>query len=168
MVAVQCTQYRWAVHFKIIKRNFNIIVISSCSVTKSRPTLCDHKACQVSCLSLSPGVCPDSCPLNRWYHPTISSSATLFSSSPKSFPASGSDESTLHIRWPKYWSFSFSITPVNTQGWFPLGLSGLVSLLSKGLSRVFSSTTVREHQFFSTQPSLWSNSHIHTWLLEKS
>ena len=77
-----------------------------------------------------------------------------------------SNESALHIRWPKYWSVSF-ILPVNIQGWFPLGLTSLISLLSKGLSRVFSNTTVWKHQFFGAQPSLWSNSHIHTWLLEK-
>ena len=64
-------------------------------------------------------------------------------------------------------SASASVLPVNIQGWFPLGLSGLISLLSKGLSQVFSSTTVWKHQFFGTQPSLWSNSHICTWLLEK-
>ena len=77
-----------------------------------------------------------------------------------------SNGSALHIRWPKYWSFSIS-PPVFIQGWFLLGLTGLISLLSKELSRVFSSTTVWKHQFFSAQPSLWSNSHISAWLLEK-
>ena len=62
---------------------------------------------------------------------------------------------------------SASVLPVNIQGWFPLGLTGLISLLFKGLSRVFSGTTVQKHQFFGAQPPLWSNSHIHTWLLEK-
>ena len=66
------------------------------------------------------------------------------------------NESALHIRWAKYWS---SVLPMNIQGWFPLELTGLISLLSKGLSRVFSSTTVWKHQFFSAQPSLWSTSH---------
>ena len=61
-----------------------------------------------------------------------------------------------------------SVPPMSIQGWFPLGMTGLISLLSKEVSRVFSSTTISKHQFFSTQPSLWSNSHIHTWLLEKS
>ena len=76
-------------------------------------------------------------------------------------------ELALCIRWAKYWSFSFSISlSKNIQGWFPLGLTGLI-LLSKGLSRVFSSTTVRKHQFFSAQHSLWSSSHIHTWPVEK-
>ena len=79
-----------------------------------------------------------------------------------------SNELALCIRWPKYWSFSFtSVLPMNIQDWFPLGLTGWISLQSKGLSRVFSNTTVQKHQFFSTQPSLWSNSHIHTWLWEK-
>ena len=64
-------------------------------------------------------------------------------------------------------SASASVLPMNIQDWFPLGLTGFLFLLSKGLSRVFSNTTVQKHQFFSTQPSLWSNSHIHTWLLEK-
>ena len=78
------------------------------------------------------------------------------------------NESVFHIRWPKYWSFSFSIVlPMNIQGWFPLGLTGLISLLSKGLSRVFSSITVQKHQFFGTLPSLWSNSHICPCLLDK-
>ena len=73
-----------------------------------------------------------------------------------------SNESALRIRWPKYWSFSFSISlPMNIQDWFPLGWTGWISLQSKGLSRVFS-TTVQKHQFFGAQLSLWSNSHIHT------
>ena len=78
------------------------------------------------------------------------------------------NESDLHIRLPKYWSCSFSIVlPMNIQGLFPLGLTGLLFLLSKGFSRVFSGTKVWKHQFFGAQPSLWSNSHIRTWLLKK-
>ena len=78
-----------------------------------------------------------------------------------------SNKSALHIRWPKYWSFSFNISPSNEQpDWSPLGWTGWISLQSKGLSRVFSNTTVQKYQFFGTQLSLWSNSHIHTWLLE--
>ena len=77
------------------------------------------------------------------------------------------NESTLHMRWPKYWSFNFaSVLPKNTQDWSPLGWTGWI-LQSKGLSRVFSNTTVQKHQFFSAQLSSQSNSHIHTWLLEK-
>ena len=79
-----------------------------------------------------------------------------------------SNESTLRVRWPKYWSFSFSIRTMNTQDWSPLERTGWISLQSKGLSRVFSNTTVQKHQFFSTQLSSQSNSHIHTWPLEKT
>ena len=76
---------------------------------------------------------------------------------------------SLRARWPKFWSFSFSISPSKKySGLISLGLTGLISLLSKGLSWVFSNTTSQKHQFFGTQPSIWSNSYIHTWLLEKS
>ena len=79
-----------------------------------------------------------------------------------------SNELALRIRWPKYWSsVSASVLLMNIQDWFLLGVTGLVSLQSKGLSRVFSNTIVPKHQFFSAQLSLWANSHIHTWLLEK-
>ena len=76
-----------------------------------------------------------------------------------------SNESALHMRWPKYWSFSISsalVLLMSIQDWFPLGLTGLISLQSKGLSRVFSNTTVQKHQLFGAQPSSQSNSHIHT------
>ena len=88
---------------------------------------------------------------------------------PKIFPSVRVffSESTLHIRWPKYWSFNFSISLFNEfSGWFPLGLTGLISLQSKGLSRIFSNTTVQMHQFFHAQLSLWSKSHIHIRLME--
>ena len=79
-----------------------------------------------------------------------------------------SNELALCIRWPKYWSFSFSISPSSEcQGWFPIELTGLISLQSNGLSRVFSKTTVQKHQFFSAQLSLWSKFHVRTWLLER-
>ena len=80
-----------------------------------------------------------------------------------------SNKTVLHIRWPKYWSFRFSTCPFNSQDWFPLGFTGLMSMQSKGLSRVFSNITVQKHQFFNAQLSLCelSNSHIHTCLLEK-
>ena len=80
-----------------------------------------------------------------------------------------SSESTRCMRWPKYWiSASASVLPMNTQDWFPLGWTGWISLHSKGLSRVFSNTTVQKHQFFGAQLFSQSNSHIHTWPLEKS
>ena len=79
-----------------------------------------------------------------------------------------SKELALHIRWPKYWNFSFSISPSNEySGLISSGLTGLIFLLYKRLSRVFPNTTDQKHQFFGVQPSLWSDSHIHTWLLEK-
>ena len=117
------------------------------------------------CPSPSPGICPSSCPLNWCCHPTISSSVALFSSCPQSFPASGSfPMSRLFTSGGQNIgaSASASFLPMNIQGWFPLGLTGLI-LQSKG----FSKTTVQKHQFFGTQPSLWSNPHVHTWLLEK-
>ena len=122
------------------------------------------------CPSPSLRVCSNSYPLIQWCHPTISSSVVPFSSRLQSFPASGSfpmsqlfSSGGLSIRV----SASASVLPMNIQGWFPLGLTGLIFLLSKGLSRVFSNTTVQKHQFFSAQPSFWSNSPICTWLLEK-
>ena len=88
--------------------------------------------------------------------PTIPPSIRVFSS-----------ESTLHMRWPKYWSFSFSIIPSKEHPGLIFRITGWISLQSKGLSRVFSNTTVQKHQFFGAQPSSQSNSHIHTWPLEK-
>ena len=111
-----------------------------------------------------------SCPWNPWCHPTISSSVTPFSSCPQSFPASGSFSMSWFFTSGSQSigaSTSASVLPMNIQGWFPLGLIGLISLLSRELSRVFSSTTIWKHQYFSIQPSLWYNSHIRTWLLEK-
>ena len=108
------------------------------------------------CLSPTPRVYSNSCPLSRWCHPTISSSRPLLLL-PSVFPSIRvfSSESVLRIRWPKYRSFSFSISPsVNIQDWFPLGCTGRISLQSKGLSRVFSNTTVQKHPFFGTQLSL--------------
>ena len=122
------------------------------------------------CPSPTPGAYSNSCPLSRWYHPTISSSVIPFSSHLQSFTGSGSFQMSQFfasggqsIRA----SASGSVLPMNIQDWFPLGLTGLISLLSKGLSRVFSSTTIQKHHFFGTQPSLWSNSHIWIWLLER-
>ena len=116
------------------------------------------------------GVYPSSCPLSWWCHPAISSSAVPFSSCPQSFPASGSfPGNQLFVSGGQSIgvSASTSVLPMNTQDWSALGQTGWISLQSKGLARVFSNTTVQKHQFFSTQLSLSSNSHIHTWLLEK-
>ena len=124
---------------------------------------------RLPCPSPSPGVCSNSCPLSQWCHPTISSSVVPFSCL-QSFPASGSFlMSQLFASGGQSIgaSASASVLPMNFQDWFPLGWTGWISLQSKGLSRVFSNTTVQKHQFFGAQPSLWSNSHIHTWLPEK-
>ena len=124
---------------------------------------------RLPCPSPTPGVYSISCPLSRWCHPTISSSVVPCLLLPSIFPSIRvfSNESVLHIRQPKYWSFNFSISRSSDQGWFPLGLTDVISLQSKALSRVFSNTTVQKHQFSGTQISLWSNSQNHTWLLEK-
>ena len=114
----------------------------------------------------SPGACWNSCPSSWWCHPVILSSVIPFSCL-QSFPASGS--------FLMSWLFPSggqsigasalaSVLPMNIQGWFPVGLTSLISLQSEGLSRVFSNTTVQKHQFFGTQPSLWPNSHIYTWV----
>ena len=122
------------------------------------------------CPSPTPEAYSNSCPSHQWHHPTISSSVIPFISCLQSFPALGSFQMTRFFTSGGQSigaSASSSVLPMNIQGWFPLGLSGLISLLSKRLSRVFSNTTVQKHQFFSAQLSLYSNSHIHTWLLEK-
>ena len=119
------------------------------------------------CPSLSPWVCLNSCPLSLWWHPTISSYFALFSCS-QSFPASGSSMSQLCIRWSKYWSFSFSSSPSNEySGLISFRIDWFDRLAVQETLRVFSITTIWKHQFFGAQPSLWSNSHIHAWLLEK-
>ena len=118
---------------------------------------------RLPCFSLYPRVCANSCPLSQWCHPTI-----LFSVDPFSCPQPVfSSELGLNIRWPKYWSFSISISPPN-------GHSGLISfridwldLAVQGTLKSFLQHTVQRHQFFDCQPSLWSNSHICPWLLEK-
>ena len=115
--------------------------------------------------------CPsNSCPSSRWCHPVISSSVVPFSSCPQFLPASGSFPMSQLLVWGDQSigvSALASVLPVNTQNWSPLGWTGWISLQSKGLSSIFSNTTVQKHQFFSTQLSSQSNSHIHTWPLEK-
>ena len=118
------------------------------------------------CTSPSSGACSNSHKLNQWFHPTISSSVILFSSCLQSFPASGSFLISQFCASGGQ-SIGVSVFPMNTQDWFPLGLTGLISLQSKGLFKSLLHTTVQRHQFFGAQPSLWSNSHIHTWLLGK-
>ena len=158
-------KHPWETDFIFIT---TLLLLFSCSVMSnfSQPHGLQHA--RLPCPPSSPRAC--TCPWSQWCHPTVSSSVVPFSSCLLSFPAS---ESFL-MSYP-FTSGSQSVgasasAPVllmNIQGWFPLGLTGWLSLQSKGLSRVFSSTTVQKHQFFSAQPSFWSNSHIHTWLLEK-
>ena len=122
------------------------------------------------CPSLTPGVYPNSCPLSRWCHPAMSSSVVPFSSCPQSFPPSGSFPMSQLLTSGGQSigvSASTSVLLMNTLDWSPLGWACWISLQSKGLSRVFSNTTVQKHQFFGAQLSSQSNSHIHTWLLEK-
>ena len=122
------------------------------------------------CPSPTPSVYSNSCPLSWWCHPTISSSIVPFSSCPQSLPASGSFPVNQLFTWggqSTRVSASASVLPMNTQDWSPLGWTGWISLQPKWLSRVFSNTTVQKHQFFSTQLSSQSNSHIHTWPPEK-
>ena len=120
--------------------------------------------------SPTPGVYSNSCPVSRWCHPTISSSVIPFYSCLQFFSVSGSfpksqfftsDGQSIGV------SASASVLPMNIQDWFPLGWTGWDSIQSKGYSRVFSNTAIQKHQFFGTQLSSQSNSHIHTWLLEK-
>ena len=113
------------------------------------------------CPSPTPGIYPNSCLSSRWCHPAISSSVIPFSSCPKSLPASGSFPMSQLFAWGGQsigvWA-STSVLPMNTQDWSPSGWTGWISLQSKGLSRVFSNTTVQKHQFFSAQLSSQSNS----------
>jgi len=142
------------------------------SVAQLCPTLQSHEPqhARPPCPSPTPGVHPNPCSLCRWCHPTISSSVVPFSSCPQSFPASRSFQmSQLSASGGQSIgvSASTSVLPMNTQDWSPLGWTGWISLQFKGPSRVFSNTTVQKHQFFGAQLSSQSNTHIHTWLLEK-
>ena len=143
-------------------------------VAQSCLTLCDPMDCSTpglhACPSPTPGVYSNSCRLSWWSHPTISFSVIPCSPTLQSFPASRSFLRSQFFSWGGQSieaSASASVLPMNIQDWFPLGWTGWISLLSKGLSRVFSNTTVQKHRFFGTQLSLWSNSHIHTWLQKK-
>ena len=153
-----------------------VSILSFCSsVAKSYPTLCNPMAFSTPGFPLLHQL-PELAQIHtHWVSDAIQPSCPLSSPSPPAFNFSQLQGlfqwvSSLH----QYFggqsigaSASASVLPMNIQGWFPLGLTDLISLQSKGLSRVFSNTTVQRHQFFSAQPCLWSNSHIHTWLLEK-
>ena len=141
------------------------------SVAQSCLTLRPHELqhARPPCPSPTPGVHLNSCPSSRWCHPAISSSVVPFSSL-QSFPESGSFPTSQLFTWGGQ-SIGVSalalVLPKKSQDWSPLGWTGWISLQSKGLSRVFSNTTVQKHQFFGTQLSSQSNSHIRTWPQEK-
>ena len=142
----------------------------SCSVTSGSlwPHGLEHT--RLPCPSPTPGAYSNSCLSNQWCHPTISSSVIPFSSCPQSLLASESFQMSQLFAWGGQSigvSALASVLPINTQDWYPLEWASWISLQSKGLSRVFSNTTVQKHQFFGTQLSSQSNSHIHTWPLEK-
>ena len=139
----------------------------SCSVVSDSLRPHESQHARPPCPSPTPEVHSNSCPLSQWCHPAISSSAVPFSSFPQSLPASESFPMSQLFAWGGQSigvSALASVLPVNTQDWSP---SEWISLQSKGLSRVFSNTTVQKHQFFGAQLSSQSNSHIHTWPLEK-
>ena len=122
------------------------------------------------CPSPSPRVHSNPCPSSRWHHPAISSSVIPFSSCPQSLPASESFPMSQLFAWGGQSigvSALASFLPKNTEDWSPSEWTGWISLQSKGLSRVFSNTTVQKHQYFGTKLSSQSNSHMHTWLLEQ-
>ena len=127
----------------------------SCSVMSDSLWPPEPQHTRPPCPSPTPGVYPNPCPLSRWCHPNISSSSVIpFSSCPQPFPASGSFQMSQLFAWGGQRIGVSASTSVNTQDWLPLGWTGWISLQSKGLSRAFSNTTVRKHQFFSTQLSL--------------
>ena len=142
------------------------------SVTQSCLTLCDLMNCSTPGFPVHHQLpnCSNLCLTSWWCHPTISSSVVPLSSCLQTFPASGSFPTSQFFASGSQSirvSASASVLPMNIQHWFSLGTTSLISLLSKRLSRVFSNTIVQKHQFFGAQVSLWSNIHIHTWLLEK-
>ena len=150
------------------KKMFTLLQFSLVVSDSLRPH--ESQLARPPCRSPTPRVHSNSCSSSQWCHPAISSSVVPFSSCPKSLPASGSSPVSQLFIWGGQStgvSASASVLPMNTQDWSPLGWTGWISLQSKRLSRVFSNTTVQKHQFFGAQLSSQSNSHIHTWLLEK-
>ena len=142
----------------------------SCSVVSDSLRLHELQHSRPACPSPTPGVHSDSRPSSQWCHPAISSSAVPFSSFPQSLQASESFLMSQYFAWGSQSSgvsVLASVLPKKSQGWSPSEWTGWISLQPKGLSRVFSNTTVQKHQFFGTQPSSQSNSHIHTWPQEK-
>ena len=148
--------------WKICKQDFSRLwkwsSVQFSSVAQLCPTLQPHESqhTRPPCPAPTPGVYPNSCPSSQWCHPAISCSVVPFSSCPQSLPASGSFPMSQLFPWGGQSigvSASTSVLPMNTQDWSPSGWTGWISLLSKGLSRVFSNTTVQKHQFYSPQLS---------------
>ena len=172
---VDGTGYTWVVPVR--EQEGWIIYHPPSSVQFSRSVMSDslwpHESVRHTrplCPSPTPGVHPNSCASSWWCHPTISSSVVPFSSCPQSLPASESFPISQLFAWGGQStgvSALASFLPMNTQDWSLLGWTGWISLQSKGLSRVFSNTSVQKHQFSCTQLSSQSNSHIHTWPQEK-
>ena len=164
MTDKKISKSKFSAKSKIKSNMYKSLLLFSCQVMSD--SLWPHglQYARPPCPSPFPGGFPSSCPLNQWCYPTVSSSVTLFSSCLQSFPASGSfPSSPLCIRWPKYWSFSFSVSPSNAY-------SGLIFFRIDWLALLAVQGTLKsllKHQFFGAQLSLWSNSHIHTWLLER-
>ena len=159
-----CTFETWHCKSIISSVQFSRSVVSS----SLRPHELQHA--KPPCRPPTPGVHSNSCPSSQWCHPAISSSIIPFSSCPQCLPASDSFPMSQLFTWGGQSigvSALASVLPMNIQDWSPLEWNGWISLQSKGLSRVFSNTTVQKHQFFRAQLSSQSNSHIHTWPLEK-
>ena len=155
---IQCKTYHLK-HFYI----YSPVVAVVHSVMSDSLWLHGLQHARVPCPSPSPGACSNSCPLSQWCHPTISTSVAPFSSCLQSFPASGSFQMSQFFAsgsWSIGVSTLTSVLPMNIPDWFPLGLTGLISLQFKGLSRIFSNTMVQKHQFFDAQLSLWSSSSV--------
>ena len=166
----RCTNTYLYFYWYIIRFARTHLVQFSRSVVSNSLRPHESQHARPPCPSPTPRVHSNSCPSSRWCHPAFSSSVVPSSSCPQSLPASGSFPMSQLFAWGGQSigvSTSASVLPMNTQDWSPLEWTGCISLQFKGLSRVFSNTTVQKHQFFGTQLSSQSDSHIHTWPLKK-
>ena len=167
---VSCIAGRFFTVWAIEKPHILVIVQFSHSVVSNSLQPHELQHTRPSCPSPTPGVHSNSCPSSQWCHPAVSSSVIPFSSCPQSLPASGSFPMSQLFAWGGQSTGASALAlcpPKNTQGWSPLEWTGWISLQSKGLSRVFSNTTVQKHPFFGAQLSSQSNFHIHTSPREK-
>ena len=165
---------KYSLSWRYWEMNHSYLTISRAQLSRSvmshslQPHELQHA--RPPCPSPTPGVHSNSCPSSWWCHPAISSSVVPFSSCPQSLPASESFPMSQLLAWGGQSigvSALASVLPKKSQGWSPSEWTSWISLQSKGLSRVFSNTTVQKHQYFGAQPSSQSNSHIHTWPLEE-